>query len=107
MSSIIPPIPTAPASGAASNAATTRRACATAASDGMKAALIGPTWSGCMAMRPVNPSVAAAAQDACSPAVSRKSAYSVSTGSTNAARAAIRHRERTIRYVKAQPPPGS
>src|SRR5450432_3874334 len=46
MSYILPSIPSVPASGCAANAATTRRAWARSASDGVKQALIVATWAG-------------------------------------------------------------
>src|SRR5204863_2079462 len=46
MSYILPSIPSVPASGSAANAATTRRACARSASDGVKHSLIVATWAG-------------------------------------------------------------
>src|SRR5438270_12202680 len=46
MSYILPSIPSVPASGWAANAATTQRACARSASDGVKHSLIVATWAG-------------------------------------------------------------
>ena len=56
MSYILPSMPMVPASGLAAKAATTRRACAMSASDGLKQRLMVATWSGWIAMRPMKPS---------------------------------------------------
>ena len=63
----------------------------TSAAAGATAAVTTATWSGWIARRPTKPSRRARLLSASSPAASRKSAYSVSTGATPAAAAANRH----------------
>ena len=61
---------------------------------GLNARWITATWSGWIAILPVKPSMRARAQVFSSPAASRKSGYTVSTGCTPAATAPARHSAR-------------
>src|SRR5262245_54654364 len=94
---ITPSMPTVPLPGLASNAATTARACAIAAADGVNTSLMTGTCAGWIAILPVKPSRRASSVSRRSAAALRKSTVTVSMACTRAAAAPARQSARASR----------